>query len=412
MRRLLPLTLLLALVLPLAAHAQAETGPRIEVLAVSGPLDSEAIEYLMGAIESAPQRDTHVALIQLSSPAVVATAAEFQDLMNLVSRPPVPLAVWLGPAPAVAYGGITELVSAVPLSLAAPGAEIGYSSPTIAAGRVGQGPQDDPVTVGSDSAGDLVDFVAPSLQQAIQSLDGSIVTVGGTKVELATLPEDNPEVVLSKPGLWARFLRLSVTPEAAFLFLLGGLTIAAFEFYAIGPGAASAMAAISLFLSAYGISTLPVRWWALLLTGLGWFFLTWSYQRGSVAALTGIGSILSLIGGLMWVDGAPQLTVSPVVTALIVVAVVTFYTVAMPTVARSRFSTPTIGRDHLIGREGEALGDLEPDGEVLVGSARWKATSHRAAGIKAGDIVRIVEVDGVVLEVEPTASLHESAKTK
>ena len=164
------------------------------------------------------------------------------------------------------------------------------------------------------------------------------------------------------------------------------------------------MAAISLFLASYGIATLPVRWWALGLAALGWAALTASYQQGSVATLTVIGTVLVAVGGLWYVDGAPQLEMNPIVTLLIVAAVVLFYVVAMPTVARARFSTRTIGREHLIGRVGVALVDFSPDGEVEVEGARWKASAHREAGIRKGTEVRVTEVDGLVLEVEPVAT--------
>jgi membrane-bound ClpP family serine protease len=176
--------------------------------------------------------------------------------------------------------------------------------------------------------------------------------------------------------------------------------VAAFEFYAIGPGIAAGMAAISLFLASYGIWALPVRWWAMALTLVAWWALTYAYQRGGAAVLTGAGAALMLVGGLWYVDGAPQLEMNPIVTLVIVAVVVLFYTVAMPTVARSRFSTRTIGRDHLIGSQGVALVDFDPDGEVEVAGARWKASAHRESGIARGDPVRIAEVDGLVLEVE------------
>ena len=142
---------------------------------------------------------------------------------------------------------------------------------------------------------------------------------------------------------------------------------------------------------------------SLALVLLGWWLLTDSYQRGSVAVLTGLGTVLALVGGLFYVDGAPQLTINPVVVGVIVLAVLFFYAIAMPTVARSRFSTRTIGRDHLVGSRGTALVDFDPDGEVDVSGARWRASAHREAGIRQGDVVRIAEVDGLVLEVEPVA---------
>ena len=64
----------------------------------------------------------------------------------------------------------------------------------------------------------------------------------------------------------------------------------------------------------------------------------------------------------------------------------------MPTVARSRFSTQTIGRESLIGRPGVAASDLTPDGEVEIDGATWRATSHREAGITKGDPVTVLGV--------------------
>jgi membrane-bound serine protease (ClpP class) len=74
---------------------------------------------------------------------------------------------------------------------------------------------------------------------------------------------------------------------------------------------------------------------------------------------------------------------------------------AMPVAVRSRFSTPTIGREGLIGELGEAAVDVAPDGVVVVRGARWRARTNRATPIRGGDRVRVIEVDGLVLEVEP-----------
>ena len=71
------------------------------------------------------------------------------------------------------------------------------------------------------------------------------------------------------------------------------------------------------------------------------------------------------------------------------------------TVARSRFSTPTIGREHLVGRRGVAVTAFGPNGHVEVDGARWQAAAHREAGLEVGDEVEVVGVDGLFLEVEP-----------
>jgi membrane-bound serine protease (ClpP class) len=68
---------------------------------------------------------------------------------------------------------------------------------------------------------------------------------------------------------------------------------------------------------------------------------------------------------------------------------------------RSRFSTPTIGREWMVGEEGVAATAVDPDGTVLVRDAPWKARTNRVTPIPAGDPVRVASIEGLVLEVEP-----------
>ncbi len=384
--------LLLVIATPSVAMAQADGGSRLDVIDISGALDRQAIAFISDTIQEVADQGSQAVIIEISSPGVVADATDFESLRALIASPPVPVAVWVGPAPAVAYGGVLDLLVASQIPAAAPGAHIGLAEPTLVADR-NDDTTDLPValtesilTVSGPVEG-LVEELSPAIGQLIQDMDGTVVQLSDGAHSLSTLvpgPNGTVEpvpVVFHKPGFWSRFLRLAITPEAAFLFLVAGLAVAAFEFYAIGPGIAAGMAAISLFLASYGIWALPVRWWAMALTLVAWWALTYAYQRGGAAVLTGAGAALMLVGGLWYVDGAPQLEMNPIVTLVIVAVVVLFYTVAMPTVARSRFSTRTIGRDHLIGSQGVALVDFDPDGEVEVAGARWKASAHRESGI-------------------------------
>jgi membrane-bound serine protease (ClpP class) len=75
----------------------------------------------------------------------------------------------------------------------------------------------------------------------------------------------------------------------------------------------------------------------------------------------------------------------------------------MTAMVRSRFSTPTIGREDLVGEMGLAEADVDPDGVVRIREALWRARTNRATPIHAGDAVRVVSIEGVVLEVEPEA---------
>jgi len=79
-----------------------------------------------------------------------------------------------------------------------------------------------------------------------------------------------------------------------------------------------------------------------------------------------------------------------------------------PSAARFARGLPA-GRFRLVERRfseldeevGEAAVDISPDGVVLLRGARWRARTNRATPIKAGEPVKVVSVEGLVLEVEP-----------
>ena len=77
------------------------------------------------------------------------------------------------------------------------------------------------------------------------------------------------------------------------------------------------------------------------------------------------------------------------------------FIVGMPSMVRTRFATPTIGREWMIGHEGTAVGAIDPEGTVEVEGARWRARTNRATPIAAGEALRVAAIDGVTLDVEP-----------
>jgi len=77
------------------------------------------------------------------------------------------------------------------------------------------------------------------------------------------------------------------------------------------------------------------------------------------------------------------------------------FIVGMPSMVRTRFATPTIGREWMIGHEGTATTSIDPEGVALVSGARWRARTNRATPISAGSGLKVVAIDGVTLEVEP-----------
>ncbi len=381
-----------------------------------GLLDSRLLRFVSDSIESAAASgNVEVVILQIDSRGVVADESVLQEVIDLVAAPPVPVVAWIGPAPAVAYGGAAQLAVAAPLTLAAPGTEIGYWTPTIAGGD----PTGPLVDLPADLAGvvdlsepaagvDVVEAGTASPRQVAQYLHGR--TLEGDDHALETVrPFTNDdgtegvtvlETVIRQPGLVDRFFRLGASPEAAFFFLVAALTVAAFEFYAIGPGVAAAVAALSLVLASYGIAVLPVRWWAVALAVGSVLLMSAAYQLGGVLVFTALGIAGIAVAGFSFTGAAPQFEPGALGVLGTVLASAFFFLLAMPTVARSRFSTQTIGREGLIGQSGKALSDFTPEGEVEVDGATWRATAHREAGIGTGDAVVVVGLDGWRLEVD------------
>ncbi len=388
--------ILFFLAVPLVASAQ-DVGGGIDVIDVSGPLDASALQFMADSIEDAAATGQVLAVLQINSKAVLDEEG-LERVASLVANPPLPLAVWVGPAPATAYGGAALLVTESAEAAIAPGSQIGRLDPVV----VGE---DDSVSSEVQSAEESGLRLQPTLRQYLQELDGAEMWTRDGPVTVTTIRDFEGGVTLKettfiKPGLGTRFFRLAVTPEAALFFLLVGLSIVTFEFYALGPGVAAGVAAISLMLGGWGVLNLPTNWWALALVLLGWALLTAAHQKGGLVFLTVVGSVMLQVAGMNLVDGGGQIDPRWYLVLPSVLAVLFFFLIAMPTVQRARLSTPTIGRDALIGRTGVAIADFDPDGTVEVGGARWRATAHREAKLDAGSQITVTGVDGLFLEVD------------
>ncbi len=397
------------LLIPSVASAQADQAevPPIDVIDVSGPIDELGAEFIIGAITAAHDDGAQAVILQIDSPGAVDES--IREVIEIVASPPLPVIAWIGDAPATARGGALDMAAAASLTLAAPGVEIGYSSPLIVGGDAPGASGFETLVVVSEPGGP-VDGLEPALGGLIVSLDGMQFTVAGSIVALDTAVEVTdddgnirrqvaPQVRFQEPGLLTRTMRLALQPEAIFFFLVAGLSLVVFEFYAIGPGVAAATAALPLLLAGYGLVVLPVGWgfWLVLLCI---WLLASDYQRGGFGVLSYAASIVLPVGGWFIVDTRPQIEQSVWSVIVIALGVMLFFMFAMPTVARSRFTTPTMGREYLIGKEGRAVTDAVAGVlTVEVDGASWHGTTFRESSIVAGSPVTVQAIQGLYLEV-------------
>lgn len=417
-RTALLLALLTAgLLAPLAASAQSSDHP-VVVLEIEKPADQRLLDW---AAETISTTDAHLFVLQIDSPGIA--SGDPSTLFEAVTDAAVPVVAWVGPAPASAHGGMASLLNLADRGTAAPGVEIGYIDPAVvgapgpAVYRPDRGGDpnallDSVVEVEAPVAG-YVDELVPTVGQVIVGLDGvTLARPDGRAVVIdtaeVTTTEEGVEAIVPtrpvefrKPGLYDRFLRLAAQPETTFFFLVAAIALATFEFYAAGVGVTAAVAVAAFFLAGYGMAILPMNWLSVAAVVVGLLGYTWDFQRSRLGWRSLLGTALLAIGGLTFTSAAPQFAPTWWIVVAVVVGAALFYGFALTTIARSRFSTTTIGRDDLIGRVGVAATDFAPEGVVDIDGAHWRGRSHREAGIRTGDAVEVTAVRGVVLEIEP-----------
>lgn len=408
-RRLLALTLFSLILGTLALPAFGRSGERIDVIELEGVIDGTKVDYLERSLRRAADDGAEAAILKIDSPGAVGDAAARVE--QVMANRPLPVVAWVGDTPARALGAAARLVCAADVSAAAPGTEIGWIDVPAIGAEGTPGPSDcdwhgEPRLV--EEGFPSLDRVDASLGQLVVWLDGQ--ALGDVVLETAEEVTDDDgttrlqqaiDVRFVEPNLWIRTLNAALSPEALFFFLAAGLTVAAFEFYAIGPGVAAGTALLPILVGAYGVAQLPISWIGVALLLLGLFLLTADYQAGRFRVASVLGSLVLVGAGRLLVDGGPTLQASWAGVIVTVLSVAVFYAVAMPVVARSRFSTGTFGRDHLIGRSGVAVGAFtEGAGIVDLGGARWQATAHRESEIADGDPLLVAAVRGLWLEVE------------
>jgi len=405
------LAVVLGLAGPVAARslAPAQSGGddagRVSILKVEGLIDPVMADFIERSVHAGEDAGVVAVVLQLDSADAVVDDDVLVDLARTIHDAEVPVAVWVGPSGSSARGKAAQLVGAADPIGIAPGARLGKTGPLVipeellspafvdAADRLEGG------TVNAAEAAELgiVETEdAPVIGEFLIDLPGFETKT--VKVEGRTVRQPVTTPVFSSLSVDKQLFHTVASPAAAYLLLVIGLGLIIFEFFTAGVGVAGLVGAGSLVLSCYGLAILPVRPWAVALLVLAMFGFAIDVQTGVPRLWSGIGFVSLLIGSLTLYDGFSLSWI----TLLVGIGGTTLAMVGgMPAMVRTRFSTPTIGREWMIGEEGEAVTNISPDGVVRVRGALWRARTNRATPIDLRDAIRVVEVDGLLLEVEP-----------
>ena len=433
LRRLGALVCFAVAVLGLAARAHAADAPRlVVVIPVSGLIDPANESLILTSIKHANAQ--HAALIVLQVNSRGATDVQPSRIVAAVTASPTPVAVWVGPSGGRAKGLAAELAVAAPIAGMSNGAHLGPADPVrmdrpdtpetaeladqlaALAARNGRDPgaarQLATTSYSTDAArsAGLINVTGATLVEFIGNLDGRSVATSSGNIVLSTLQPTTPgsdkralavRVQLVGMGLGEQLSHALTSPSIAYLLLVAGFALIVFEFFAASIGIAGVVGALCLVAAFTGFGHLPMHWLAVALIAFGVFGFAIDVQVGRFGFWSVIGFIAACVGSLFLYGGASALQPAWWVVALVLVGLVVFMLGGMTAIVRTRFSTSTLGREGLVGQMGTADVDIDPDGVARIADARWTARTNRATPIKAGEALRVVAVEGFVLEVEP-----------
>ncbi len=386
-----------------AASAAAGDSGVFDVVEVSGFLDPIMADFIMRSIRTAAVEGSLGLVLQVNSARAVIDDQRLAHLAAAIKGSDVPVSMWIGPSGAVAKGRVGQLAGVVADLALAPGSVLGDLGPLILA-------EDDLSESFVDAYPELRDR-GMSFEEAIErglareapTLPFFVIDLPGFETEIDDSGDEPVRVPVSsvrfaKLSLVDQFMHTAASPALAYLLLLVGGGLLVFELYTAGVGIVGAVGALSLLLGCYGMAALPARGWAVVLLGVALFGYAVDVQTGAPRIWTVIATLCLVAGSLGLFEG---LRLSWITLLAGIVGVFAGMVAGMPAMVRTRFGTPTIGRDWMIGAVGAARGDVDPEGVVVIDDAPWRARTHRATPIPAGDPVRVVSLEGLVLTVEP-----------
>jgi membrane-bound serine protease (ClpP class) len=202
-----------------------------------------------------------------------------------------------------------------------------------------------------------------------------------------------------------KFLTRLSDPNIAFLLLVFGVLGLYIELNHPGLIVPGTLGGICIVLALFSMHLLPVNYVAVLMILLAFvlFLLEAKFVSHGILAAGGVAAMV--LGALMLVDNPPipEMTVRWELALAVAVPIAVITVILLRFVWKSFAWRHASGKEHLVGEIGEVREEIADGrkGTVFVAGEWWTATSRQP--IAAGQKVRVVRADSLVLEVEPAA---------
>jgi membrane-bound serine protease (ClpP class) len=411
-----------------AASARAEKVIAVDITGIVHPITVEIVDR---AIVQARDQNAAAVLIRLNTPGGLAEAT--RQIIEKIVASPVPVLTYVTPSGGRAASAGFFILQAGDIAAMAPGTNTGAASPVLLGGG-----QMDPVMrnkVQNDSAasirslaakrgrntelaektvleaksftdrealdGKLADLIAPNEAALFRQLDGREITrFDGRK---QTLHLAGAQIVVYEKTLRETVVTSIADPNIALVLLILGALGIYVEFTSPGLIAPGVLGGILVLLGLSALSVLPINWGGAALILLAFVLFILEAKFTSHGILGAGGAAAMVLGAVLLIDSpVPEMRIH-LSTALAVALPFALVTALLVSLAvRARLTKVQTGAAGMIGEIGEAHTALAPRGKVFIHGEFWNAVCSEP--VDAGRQVRVKNVEGLTLNVEPASS--------
>ena len=389
-------------------------------ITVDAPIHPITSEYIVNTIDRAEKENAKLIIITLNTPGGLDSS--MREIIEKILNSEIPVAAYVSPSGARSASAGFFIGIACDLYVMAPGTNTGAAHP-VGVSITGQSmdkTMEDKVTHDAASyiksiaekrgrniqmaedavrkslsyteeealKGKIIDLIANDEQEIIDYFNGkSIKRFNGEEVFL----ELSGEQIISIPmSARQKFLLTISNPNFAYILFMLGLLGLYFEFSNPGAILPGVLGGICLLLAIFSFQILPLNYVGLILIllSIGLFILEIKIQSYGILSVGGI--IAMVIGSIMLID-APIPELRPSLKFIIPVAVglslIFIFLIVLAVKAHIRKAAT--GKEGLIGEQGTAQSDLDPEGKVFVHGEIWEAEASEK--IPKGTKVKVVE---------------------